>query len=70
MLGELENMSDEIAAWRTTLPERSGYGITQAFRQCCERGVRYGYMTRNPCAGGTCRCGYAGFGCLYSMRWN
>ena len=47
-LAELENMSDEIAAWRTTLPERSGYGIMQAFRQCCEAGVRYGYMTRNP----------------------
>jgi hypothetical protein len=47
-LDELENMSDEIAAWRTGLRERSGYGIMQAFRQCCEAGVRYGYMTRNP----------------------
>ena len=47
-LAELEHMSDEIAAWRTGLPERSGYGIMQALRQCCEAGVGTATWPRNP----------------------
>ena len=47
-LRELERMSSDIARWQTTLPERSSYGILQAFRQTLEAAVRWGYMTRNP----------------------
>lgn len=41
-------MAAEIAAWRTTLPERSRYGIVQAFRQALEAAIRWGDMERNP----------------------
>ena len=47
-LSELERMTVEIAEWRTTLPERSRYGIVQALRQTLEAGVRWGLMARNP----------------------
>jgi hypothetical protein len=47
-LGDLERMSGELAAWRTTLPERSRYDITRALRQALEAAIRWGYMTRNP----------------------
>ena len=47
-LGDLERMSGELAAWRTTLPERSRYDITRALRQTLEAAVRWGYMDRNP----------------------
>jgi integrase len=47
-LGELERMSGEIASWRTRLPERSRYGVTQALRQTLEAACRWGYMTTNP----------------------
>jgi len=41
-------MAPEIAAWRTTLPERSRHGIMQAFRQTLEAAVRWGDMDANP----------------------
>jgi integrase len=47
-LRDLERMSGEIAGWRTRLPERSRYGVTQALRQTLEAAIRWGYMTRNP----------------------
>ena len=47
-LRDLERMAAEIAAWRTTLPERSRYGIMQAFRQALEAAVRWGDIDRNP----------------------
>jgi integrase len=47
-LSQLERMAVEIADWRTTLPERSRYGIVQALRQTLEAAVRWGLMTRNP----------------------
>jgi len=47
-LCDLERRTVEIAEWHTTLPERSRYGIVQAFRQSLEAGVRWGLMTRNP----------------------
>jgi integrase len=47
-LSELERRTVEIAEWRTTLPERSRYGIVQALQQALDAGVRWGLMTRNP----------------------
>ena len=47
-LRELAGMAPEVAAWRTTLPERSGYGIMQAFKQTLEAAVRWGEIDRNP----------------------
>lgn len=47
-LSELERMTDEIAGFAAKLPERYRYSVVSAFRQTCEAGVRYGYMTRNP----------------------
>lgn len=47
-LSQLERMPIEIADWRTTLPERSRYGIVQALRQTLEAAVRWGLMSRNP----------------------
>lgn len=47
-LGDLERMSGELAAWRTTLPERSRYDITRALRQALEAAVRWGHTSRNP----------------------
>jgi integrase len=47
-LRDLERMSGEIAAWRTTLPERSRFAITAALRQALGAAVRWGYMTANP----------------------
>ncbi len=47
-LVELELMAVEIAEWTTCLPERSRYGIVQAFRQTLEAGARWGMITRNP----------------------
>ena len=44
---ELEGMSDEIAGYAVTLPERLRYPLMAAFRQALEAGVRYGYLTRN-----------------------
>ena len=44
----LAGMAAEIAGWRTRLPERSGYGIVQAFRQALDAAVRWGDMDRNP----------------------
>jgi integrase len=47
-LRDLERMGRELAAWRTTLPERSRYDVMRALRQALEAGVRWGYLTRNP----------------------
>jgi integrase len=47
-LRELERMTDEIAAWHSTLPERSRYGIMQAFRQTLGAARRWGHMSSNP----------------------
>jgi integrase len=47
-LSDLERMSGEVASWCATLPERSRYGIVQAFRQTLEAAVRWGHMSRNP----------------------
>jgi integrase len=47
-LRDLERMTGEIASWQGKLPERSRYGIVQAFRQTLEAAVRWGYMDRNP----------------------
>ena len=45
---ELERRASEIAAWTTTLPAGSRYGIVQAFRQCLEAAVRWNLMRSNP----------------------
>ena len=37
----------EVAAWMTTLPTGSRYGIVQALRQCLEAGVRWGLAKSN-----------------------
>lgn len=47
-LAELENASDDIAAWRATIPEGSRYRLTNALRQVFAAGVRWRYITRNP----------------------
>lgn len=47
-LDELERRVPEIAAWTTTLPEGSRYGIVAALRQCLEAGVRWKLMRENP----------------------
>jgi integrase len=47
-LADLERMSGEIATWQAKLPERSRYGITQAFRQTLAAAERWGYMSANP----------------------
>jgi len=47
-LVDLQAMAGEIAAWQTTLPKRSRYGIMQAFRQALGAAVRWGYMQSNP----------------------
>lgn len=46
-LDELERRVPEIAAWKSTLPAGSRYGIVQALRQALEAAVRWGHMTRN-----------------------
>jgi integrase len=48
LLAELEGMSDEIAGYAVTISDRLRYPLMAAFRQACEAGVRYGYLTRNP----------------------
>src|SRR5215207_6214851 len=47
-LRDLERMSGEIAAWQARLPERSRYGIVQAFRQTLAAASRWGLITDNP----------------------
>lgn len=47
-LRDLERMAGDLAAWQTTLPERSRYGVMQALRQALEAAVRWGDMDRNP----------------------
>jgi integrase len=48
LLGDLEPMAGNIARWSTMLPERSRYGIMQAFRQTLEAAVSWGDITKNP----------------------
>ena len=48
LLGDLERMGGELAAWRTTLPDRSRYDITRAPRQTLEAAARWGHCARNP----------------------
>jgi integrase len=47
-LRDLERMTNEIAGWRTRLPERAGHGIVQALRQVLDAAVRWELMARNP----------------------
>jgi integrase len=47
-LSELARMAADIAAWRTTLPERTRYAYMSALRQCLDAAVRWGYMNANP----------------------
>jgi integrase len=47
-LDKLERRVAEVAAWTTTLPAGSRYGIVQALRQCLEAGVRWGLIGTNP----------------------
>jgi integrase len=47
-LRDLARMAGEIADWHASLPERSRYGIMQAFRQALEAAVRWELMARNP----------------------
>src|SRR5215218_10605458 len=47
-LRDLERMSGEVASWRATLPERSRFAITAAFRQALGAAVSWGYMGQNP----------------------
>ena len=47
-LRELEHMTDEIAGWQATLPERAGHGITSALRQTLDAAVRWKRMASNP----------------------
>jgi integrase len=47
-LVELERMTDEIAGFAASLPDRYRYSVMSAFRQTCAAGVRYGYMATNP----------------------
>lgn len=47
-LRHLERMSSDLAAWRTTMPERVQYARMGALRQALEAAVRWGYMDRNP----------------------
>ena len=46
-LRELERMSDELAAFRTTLPERFAHDVMRALRQTCAAAVRWNYMSTN-----------------------
>jgi integrase len=47
-LADLEGMTDEIAAFAASLPDRYRYSVVSALRQTLEAGVRYGYLTRIP----------------------
>jgi integrase len=47
-LDELERRVPEVAAWTTTLPAGSRYGIVQALRQCLEAAVRWRLLATNP----------------------
>ena len=48
LLIDLEHMTDDLAGFAARQPERFRHAVMSAFRQTCEAGVRYGYMTRNP----------------------
>jgi integrase len=46
-LDEIERRVPEVAAWMTTLPAGSRYGIVQALRQCLGAAVRWGLVGTN-----------------------
>jgi integrase len=48
LLVDLEHMTDDLAGFASRLPDRYRHAVMSAFRQTCEAGVRYGYLTRNP----------------------
>ena len=41
-------MSDDLADFRTTLPERFAHDVMRALRQTCAAAVRWNYMGTNP----------------------
>jgi integrase len=47
-LSEIEHMTDEIAAWRAKLPERSRHDYMRALRQVLDAAVRWKRITSNP----------------------
>jgi integrase len=47
-LRELERMADDLAGFRTGLPERFAHDVMRALRQTCAAAVRWGYMSTNP----------------------
>jgi integrase len=47
-LAELEEMSDELADWRATLPPRYAHKVIGALRQVLAAGVRWRLLERNP----------------------
>jgi integrase len=47
-LDDIQRMTDEIAGFAASLPDRFRYSVMSAFRQTCAAGIRYGYMTQNP----------------------
>jgi integrase len=47
-LRELERMSDDLADFRATLPERFAHDVMRALRQTFAAGVRWGFMESNP----------------------
>jgi integrase len=47
-LSEVEHMTDEIAAWRAKLPERSRHDYMRALRQVLDAAVRWQRIASNP----------------------
>jgi integrase len=47
-LAELEGAADDIARWRSTLPDTARYRLTLALRQALNAAQRWGYLARNP----------------------
>jgi integrase len=46
----VKGASNDVAAWRASLPETSRYRLTSAFRQAFQAAVRWRYVIRNPVA--------------------
>lgn len=49
-LRELEGASSDVAAWRSTLSDKSRYRVTSALRQALGAAVRWKYIAANPAA--------------------
>jgi integrase len=47
-LRDLERMGDDLAEFRTGLPQRFAHDVMRALRQTCAAAVRWGYMDTNP----------------------